>query len=64
SLAHSANAFVFEVPANPGETFVIETTTNLSPAATWIPVATNTAPFWFTNSAATDRQRFYRTVFR
>lgn len=63
SIARSESGFIFEVPANPGETFVIETTTNLSPTSTWIPVATNTAPFWFTNSTAADRQRFYRTVF-
>jgi hypothetical protein len=64
SIGHSAGQFMFEVPANPGETFVIETTTNLGPTAAWIPIRTNTAPFWFTNSTATDRQRFYRTVFR
>jgi hypothetical protein len=65
SMAYSGGAFIFELPGNAGEIFVIETATNLNPIVTWTPIATNTAPFRFTNSAAaTDRQRFYRTVFR
>lgn len=48
-----------------GRPVIIETATDLDPETAWTPVFTNTAPLWFTNSAAaTDRQRFYRTVFR
>jgi len=64
SITHLAGGFSFEVPASAGETFVIETATNLTPPTVWIPISTNTAPFSFTNSTATDHQRFYRTVFR
>jgi hypothetical protein len=64
SIAHSGGLFTFEVPSTANETFVVETATNLSPAAIWTPISTNTAPFWFTNSIGADRQRFYRTVFR
>jgi hypothetical protein len=63
SIAHSGGLFMFEVPSSANETFVIETTTNLS-SANWTPISTNTAPFWFTNSIGADRQRFFRTVFR
>jgi hypothetical protein len=61
SMTQSGGQFAFEVPANSGEQIVIETATNLSASATWTPVSTNTGPFSYTNSAATDRQRFYRT---
>jgi hypothetical protein len=64
SMAHSGGLFTFELPSTANETFVIETTTNLGPAAIWTPIHTNTAPFWFTNSIGADRQRFFRTVFR
>jgi hypothetical protein len=63
SIARSDGLFMFEVPSSANETFVIETTTNLS-TANWTPIRTNTAPFWFTNSIGAERQRFYRTVFR
>jgi hypothetical protein len=45
SMAHSGGLFTFEVPSTANETFVIETTTNLGPASTWTPLATNTGPF-------------------
>ncbi len=61
SITQSGGRFVVDVPANSGEQIVIETATNLSATATWTPVGTNTGPFSYTNSAATDRQRFYRT---
>jgi len=65
AIALSGNTFVFQVPGDAGQTFVIETTTDLTASAAWVPVYTNAAPFWFTNSStAGDRQRFYRTIFR
>jgi len=65
AIATLGNKFVFQVPGDAGQTFVIETTTDLTASAAWIPIHTNSAPFWFTNSATTaDQQRFYRTIFR
>jgi hypothetical protein len=67
SLARYDNgAFAFHVSEVTGRLIVVETAADLNPATAWIPVFTNTAPFWFTNSnsTATDRQRFYRTVLR
>lgn len=65
SFATSGNQFVFQVPGDADQTFVIETATDLTASAAWIPIYTNSAPFWFTNSTmAADQQRFYRTVFR
>jgi len=65
AFALSGNRFVFQVPGDAGQTFVVETTTDLTASAPWIPIHTNSAPFWFTNSAtAADQQRFYRAVSR
>jgi hypothetical protein len=49
----------------PGDTYVLETTTNLLPPATWLPMATNTlgtnGVWQFTDTdAAIFPQRFYR----
>ena len=49
----------------PGDTYVLETTTNLVPPASWQPVATNTlgtnGVWQFTDTAATNfPQQFYR----
>ena len=62
SITHLSGMFSFEVPASAAETFVIESATNLTPPTVWIPISTNTAPFWITNSTTADRQRFFRTV--
>jgi hypothetical protein len=64
SARYDNGAFAFQVSEDTGRTVVIETASDLHPGTTWMPVLTNIAPFLFTNSAATDRQRFYRTVFR
>jgi hypothetical protein len=61
---YDQGAFAFQVLEDTSRQVVIETAPDLNPSTTWNPVFTNTAPFWFTNSTATDRQRFYRTVFR
>ncbi|HEU5396049.1 MAG TPA: hypothetical protein VFV81_02705 [Verrucomicrobiae bacterium] len=54
--------FQFDVNGTTGANYIVEATTNLSPAA-WSPVLTNAAPFTYseTNSSA-FWQRFYRVV--
>jgi hypothetical protein len=64
SARYENGAFAFHVSEETGRALVIETAPDLNPGTSWTPVLTNTAPFWFTNGAAADRQRFYRTVFR
>jgi hypothetical protein len=64
SPARGLSEFRFYVPGESGRAFAVETTAGLHSAA-WMPVYTNVAPFWFTNSTAdADRQRFYRAVLR
>ena len=63
-LRRCSGAFAFRVSEETGRTLVIETAPDLNPATVWMPVFTNTAPFWFTNSTPADRQRFYRSVLR
>jgi len=53
--------FSFNLSAVPGQTIVIEASTNLQ---TWTPLSTNqlaTAPLYFSDSTSSDfRWRFYR----
>lgn len=63
SARYDNGAFAFQVLENTGNTVVIETAPDLHPATAWMPVFTNAAPFWFTNSTPADRQRFYRSRF-
>jgi subtilase family serine protease len=54
--------FILNVGGSTG-TFVVEESTNLVNAAAWIPVATNTAPFSYTNSNTLNtHQLFFRAV--
>ena len=60
SVVFTNNQFQFSVNGSAGASYVVQVATNLATPA-WIPVATNTAPFTFTqsNAAATGGQ-FYR----
>jgi hypothetical protein len=63
--ANPAGSFMLNLAGAPGQTFVLEATTNLTSSACWLPVDTNTPGangIWqFTDSQATNfPQRFYR----
>jgi hypothetical protein len=63
--ANPAGSFTLNLAGAPGQTFVLEATTNLTPSACWLPVDTNTPGangIWqFSDSQATNfPQRFYR----
>ena len=65
--AHSttANGIVFQVSGPTDHACQIESSTNLNSPANWLPIHTNTAPFWYTNSnLGADSQRFYRATIR
>ncbi|MBI5773962.1 MAG: hypothetical protein HZA89_09510, partial [Verrucomicrobia bacterium] len=60
--------FQFRVQGIASETYRIDTSTNMSRATNWVPVATNVIPgagyFDFTNAAGTNAPpRFFRAVF-
>lgn len=58
----SGGVFQFGVTGQLGANYVIQGTTNLSPA-NWIPLQTNVSPFTFYDSNAVDfPQRFYRLI--
>ena len=59
-LIGSHGGFQLSVTNDAGSSVVIQASTNL---VTWLPVATNVAPFTFTNFDSTNfQQRFYRAV--
>jgi sugar lactone lactonase YvrE len=60
SSTFTGGEFQFSVTGTIGANYVIEATTNLVPAD-WQPIATNTAPFVFTNTGLFS-QRFFRVV--
>ena len=59
-LATNGN-FQINLIGVPGSRYVFQSTTNLNPAS-WIPVATNVAPFMF-QDVKTSPHRFYRAVY-
>jgi hypothetical protein len=63
ALGFQTNGFGFNLCGVPGQTAVVETSTNLS---NWTPMATNRLgpdPFYFSDAACTNfPQRFYRAV--
>jgi hypothetical protein len=56
----SGGNFQAAVTGASGQTYIIQVTTNLS-SAIWAPIATNVAPFTFTNPVSSG-SRFYRAV--
>ena len=59
---HATGQFILSVSGSTG-TFVLEDSTNLANSAAWVPVATNTAPFTYTNANTfVNHQLFYRAV--
>ncbi len=62
SYNHATGQFILNVGGSTG-TFVLEDSTNLANSAAWVPVATNTAPFTYTNANTfVNHQLFYRAV--
>lgn len=62
SYNHATGQFILSVSGSTG-TFVLEDSTNLANSAAWVPVATNTAPFTYTNANTfVNHQLFYRAV--
>jgi len=60
SLQFTNNQFQFTVNGTTGSNYVVEVTTNLSPA-NWVPVITNAAPFVFIQSnTPSSAPQFYR----
>jgi hypothetical protein len=60
NAALASNGFSFTVTDEAGTNFVVEASVDL---VNWIPVSTNTAPFTFVDTDASQfSQRFYRTV--
>lgn len=58
AAAQTGGQFSFTVSGSAGQQYVVEASTNL---LNWIPVATNAAPFVFTDTnGASFNQRFYR----
>jgi len=47
---------------NSSGTYRIQSNTNLANAGGWVDIATNTAPFSFTNPVSGNPQQFFRTV--
>jgi len=58
------NSFQMSVSQVSGLSYIIQGNTNLS-TTNWISLATNTAPFTFTDTAFTNNpQRFYRGIYK
>jgi autotransporter-associated beta strand protein len=57
----SGGSLIFSV-TNSGGIYRIQANTNLANASGWVDVATNTAPFSFTNSVSALPRQFFRTV--
>jgi len=61
-VSFTNNTFSFTLTGTAGSNYVVQATTNLSPAV-WVSLTTNPAPFTFTQSNANSfSQRFYRGV--
>ncbi|PYJ80629.1 MAG: hypothetical protein DME22_23770, partial [Verrucomicrobia bacterium] len=61
SSAYSNNQFQFSLTGVPGYTYIVQASTNLT---SWISVKTNTSPFTFTDTQATNYPyRFYRAIY-
>jgi autotransporter-associated beta strand protein len=54
-------SLIFSVTNSSG-TYRIQSNTNLANSSGWVDIATNTAPFSFTNSTSANPQEFFRTV--
>lgn len=62
ALSATNDQFQFTVTGTVGETYILQTTTNLA-RPDWIPVSTNPAPFVFTQTNTTAfPQQFYRAL--
>ncbi len=62
SVAFTNNTFSFLLTGTAGADYVVQATTNLNPAM-WVSLATNTAPFSFTETNINIySQRFYRSL--
>jgi autotransporter-associated beta strand protein len=57
----SGGSLIFSV-TNSGGTYRVQASTNLANVSGWVDIATNTAPFNFTNAVNANPQRFFRTV--
>jgi fibronectin-binding autotransporter adhesin len=57
----SGGSLIFSVTNSSG-TYRIQSNTNLANVSGWVDIATNTAPFSFTNSTSANPQEFFRTV--
>jgi len=60
AAVHVGQQFKFNVAGVSGYQYVVQISSNL---VNWISVLTNTAPFTYTDSAATGPKRFYRTQY-
>ena len=61
-LSFTNDQFRFTITGTPGANYLVQAATNIA-APVWIPVATNPAPFQFTESNADFfPQRFYRSL--
>lgn len=62
TLTLSGGQFGFTVAGVPGQSYVIEASTNLTD---WVPLETNTAPFTFVDpNAGNFQQRFFRSTYQ
>ncbi len=60
SFAYDNDQFQFSITGVPGFSYVIQATTDFT---SWTSIQTNTSPFTFTDTLATNYQyRFYRAV--
>jgi len=57
----SGGSLIFSVTNSSG-TYRVQASTNLANTGGWVDIATNTAPFSFTNSMGAKPQQFFRTV--
>jgi hypothetical protein len=61
SLPNAAGCFSFNISGGAGYQYIVQTSTNLT---TWTSVATNTAPFTFTDNNSPNLPKcFYRTLY-
>jgi hypothetical protein len=61
STAHAKGQYALIVTGVPGYNYVVQASTNL---VNWVPVQTNTAPFTFVDTNASQfSRRFYRSVY-
>jgi hypothetical protein len=55
----SSNQFIFQLTGTATSNYAVQVSTNLS---NWVPLQTNPAPFWFTNSLGQPQQFFRGAV--